>query len=200
MLLPTGAGKSMAFQLASMLMPGICLVVAPLVSLIEDQLDNLRGVGIDRAVGITRRLSPKEKQAALRCLGRGSYVFCYVAPERLQMDDFREALRAITAGSSISLIAIDEAHCVSEWGHDFRTSYLNVARNARRFCERDRIVPPLLGLTGTASRSVLKDVQHELGIEDFGAVITPRSFDREELDFRVIPCRSSEKRLVCAAT
>jgi len=192
-LLPTGGGKSIAFQLASLLMPGPCLVIDPLISLIEDQLDNLRSIGIDRAIGITSQLSFQEKNYALRSLARGHYIFFYIAPERLQMEDFREALRAVTTGSPISLVAIDEAHCVSEWGHDFRTSYLNVARNARRYCERDGIIPPLLGLTGTASRSVLKDVQRELSIEDFDAVITPRSFDRPELNFRVVKCQSSEK-------
>jgi len=192
-LLPTGGGKSIAFQLASMLMPGPCLVIDPLISLIDDQLDNLRSAGIDRAIGITGQLSFEEKNAALRSFAHGHYLFCYVAPERLQMEDFREALRAVTTGSPISLIAIDEAHCVSEWGHDFRTSYLNVARNARRYCERDGSVPPLIGLTGTASKSVLKDVQRELSIESFDAVITPRSFDRPELNFRVVQCRSSEK-------
>ncbi|MCJ7532047.1 MAG: RecQ family ATP-dependent DNA helicase [Anaerolineales bacterium] len=195
-LLPTGGGKSIAFQLASLLIPGPCLVVDPLISLIEDQIDNLRAVGIDRAIGITRLLSTKkeEKESALRSFAHGHYVFCYVVPERLQMEDFRQALRAVTIGSPISLIAVDEAHCVSEWGHDFRTSYLNVAWNSRHYCERDGIVPPLLGLTGTASRSVLKDIQRELRIEGFDTIITPKSFDRQELNLRVIPCRSSEKQ------
>jgi len=192
-LLPTGGGKSIAFQLASLLMPGPCIVIDPLIALIDDQLDNLRAAGIDRAVGITSMLNQKERQIALDAFARGNYLFCYVAPERLQMEDFRKALRAVTTISPISLIAIDEAHCVSEWGHDFRTSYLNVARNARAYCEHNGHIPPLLGLTGTASRSVLKDVQRELGITDFDAVVTPKSFDRKELRFRVVHCRSEEK-------
>jgi len=192
-LLPTGGGKSIAFQLASLLRPGPCLVIDPLISLIEDQLDNLRSLGIDRVVGISSQISFQEKTVALRSFSHGHYLFCYVAPERLQMEDFRESLRAITTGSPVSLIAVDEVHCVSEWGHDFRTSYLNVARNAWTYCEHDGNIPPLMGLTGTASRSVLKDVQRELGIESFDAIVTPRSFDRPELNFRVVQCRSSEK-------
>jgi len=192
-LLPTGGGKSIAFQLASLLRPGPCIVIDPLIALINDQIDNLRSMGIDRVIGITSQLSQEEKIDALKAFSRGHYLFCYVAPERLQMEDFREALRAVTTISPISVIAIDEAHCVSEWGHDFRTSYLNVARNARKFCEHKGRVPPLLGLTGTASRSVLKDLQRELDIEDFDAVITPKSFDRPELGFQVVHCSSSEK-------
>ncbi|MFV2045220.1 MAG: DEAD/DEAH box helicase, partial [Anaerolineales bacterium] len=162
LLLPTGGGKTIAFQLASLLRPGPCLVIDPLIALIEDQLDNLKAIGMDRAIGITSQLAPEERRSALASFAEGQFLFCYVAPERLQMEDFRNSLRAVTAGSPVSLIAIDEAHCVSEWGHDFRTSYLNVGRNAREFCSRDGQVPPLLGLTGTASRSVLKDVQREL--------------------------------------
>lgn len=192
-LLPTGGGKTIAFQLASLLRPGPCLVVDPLIALIEDQLDNLRAVGMDRALGITSQMTADERRGALAAFAEGQYLFCYIAPERLQMEDFRESLRAVTVGTPVSLIAIDEAHCVSEWGHDFRTSYLNVGRNAREYCSRDGHVPPLLGLTGTASRSVLKDVQRELEITEFDAIVTPISFDRQELTFRVLHCRSSEK-------
>lgn len=193
-LLPTGGGKSIAFQLASLLLPGPCLVIDPLIALINDQIDNLRDAGIDRVVGITSQLSPSDKEIALNAFARGNFIFCYVAPERLQMEDFREALRGVTAISPISIVAIDEAHCVSEWGHDFRTNYLNIARNARNFCSHKGYIPPILGLTGTASRSVLKDVQRELGILDFDAIVTPTSLDRPELKFRVVHCHSSEKQ------
>lgn len=192
-LLPTGAGKTIAFQLASLVLPGPCLVIDPLIALINDQLDNLHEIGVDRAVGLTSLLSAEERTAALNALASGNYLFIYVAPERLQMEDFRTALKALTAISPISLIAIDEAHCVSEWGHDFRTSYLNVARIARSYCEHNGHVPPLVGLTGTASRSVLKDLQRELGIESYEAIVTPRDFDRKELTFQAIHCRSAEK-------
>ena len=93
----------------------------------------------------------------------------------------------------ISVIAIDEAHCVSEWGHDFRTAYLNLGRISRAYCTAYSVTPPLIALTGTASKIVLKDVQRELGITDFDAVITPTSFDRSELQFTVVTCSSSEK-------
>ncbi len=192
-LLPTGGGKSIAFQLASLLLPGPCLVIDPLIALITDQIDNLCSSGIDRVAGVTSQLSQKEKLDVLAAFSQGHYIFCYVAPERLQMEGFREALRAVTTISPISVVAIDEVHCISEWGHDFRTSYLNVGRNARKFCEYQGHIPPLLGLTGTASRSVLKDVQRELDIEDFDAIITPKSFDRPELNFQVMHCSSSEK-------
>lgn len=193
LLLPTGGGKSIAFQLASLLLPGVCLVIDPLIALIRDQITNLKRYGVDRAAGITSRLGRDNKKRILESFGNSQYLFCYVAPERLQMEDFRDALRAVTVNNPISVITIDEAHCVSEWGHDFRIAYLNIARNARNYCTKDGITPPLLGLTGTASRSVLRDIRRELEITDFQAVITPKSFDREELHFQVIHCRSDEK-------
>ena len=91
------------------------------------------------------------------------------------------------------MVVVDEAHCVSEWGHDFRTAYLNIGRISREYCESKKLIPPLIALTGTASRAVLKDVQRELQIEDFDAIITPKTFDRPELNFEVILCSSSEK-------
>lgn len=192
-LLPTGAGKSIAFQLAALLLPGRCVVVDPIISLIEDQIDNLAAVGIDRCIGITSQLTTKEREEALRAFKTGHYLFCYVAPERLQTVPFREALRALTTTTPISLVAIDEAHCVSEWGHDFRTAYLNLGRITREYCRSHGVVPPLVALTGTASKIVLKDVQRELGITAFDAIISPKTLDRPELRYTILTSRSDEK-------
>lgn len=192
-LLPTGSGKSAAFQLASLLRPGVGIVVDPIVSLIEDQLVNLSYHGIDRAARIDSTIDTKEREAVLELLARGQYWFCYVAPERFQSAPFRESLRGLTTNAPVSLVAVDEAHCVSEWGHDFRPAYLNLARVARDYCASSGTPPPIMALTGTASTSVLKDVQRELGIPDFEAVIVPKTFDRKELRYETIPCRSGEK-------
>lgn len=194
-LLPTGSGKSIAFQLASFLRPGVGIVVDPILSLIEDQIENLRHHGIDRVERIVGTQSVQEREDALALLSRRQYWLCYVAPERFQSESFRDSLRGLTTNTPVSLVAIDEAHCVSEWGHDFRPAYLNLAKTAREYCAMGTQAPPLMGLTGTASRSVLKDVQRELGILDFDAVIVPKSFDRKELSFEAIPCRTSEKPL-----
>ena len=193
-LLPTGAGKSIAFQLGAICLPGMCIAVAPIVSLVEDQLDNLDRVGIDRAVGITSNISDRQqREAAVTAVGRGWYLYCYVAPERFQIASFRDALRQATATVPVCSVAIDEAHCVSEWGHDFRTAYLNLGRIARDYCKYGDFVPPLIGLTGTASYIVLRDVQRQLGILDYDALVTPTSFDRRELSFHIMTCRSEEK-------
>ncbi len=192
-LLPTGAGKSIAFQLASFLLPGRAIVIDPIISLMEDQLDNLQMVGIDKAIAITSQITdPQDRSKVLSLFGQGEYLFAYIAPERFQTVEFREALRRLTTHTPISLIAVDEAHCVSEWGHDFRTAYLNIGRTSRAYCESNGIIPPLLALTGTASRTVLKDVQRELQI-DFDAIITPKSFDRTELRFHILTSSSAEK-------
>jgi len=193
-LLPTGAGKSIAFQLASLVLPGRTLVVDPLVSLMDDQIDNLQAVGIDRCIAITSQIDdPEEKAQVLSLLGQGEYFFAYIAPERLQTVGFRQAIRSLTAHTPIAVIAIDEAHCVSEWGHDFRTAYLNIGRICRNYCESNGFTPPLIALTGTASPAVLKDLQRELQITDFDSIITPKSFDRAELSFAVVRSPSVEK-------
>jgi ATP-dependent DNA helicase RecQ len=194
-LLPTGHGKSAAFQLASMLIPGVTIVIDPILALMDDQLDNLRRAGIDRAVCISSQIEdPDLRSEIIEAFGQGQYLFCYVAPERLQTNEFRNALTALTVTTPVALIAIDEAHCVSEWGHDFRTAYLNIGRTSRHYCRsQEGRIPPLLALTGTASHAVLHDVQRELQIEDFDAIITPRTFNREELRFAVFSCQSSEK-------
>ena len=195
-LLPTGAGKSLIYQLAGLLMPGMTLVVDPLVSLIEDQVEGMRSYGIDRAAPITGKLSSSdERKRLLLRVEHGEYHFVLVAPERLQSPNFRNTLKALTNVSSINLAVIDEAHCVSEWGHDFRPAYLKLGDNLRRFgTGQDGSSPPLLALTGTASRAVLRDMIVDLNIDQTrsDALIRPPSFDRPELYFRIIRTRPPE--------
>jgi ATP-dependent DNA helicase RecQ len=188
-LLPTGAGKSMIYQLAGLLMSGLTLIVDPIVALIEDQVDGLSRQGIDRTLGITaadRRAGTTD--AKLARIEAGDALFVFVAPERLQQKRFRDALRVMTMSTPVSLIVVDEAHCVSEWGHDFRTSYLDIGRVLRDVCaDPTGRPPPLLALTGTASRAVLKDMLIELSVDrgDPAVIITPSEFDRPELRYQV---------------
>lgn len=126
---------------------------------------------------------------------RGEYQFVFHAPERLQSPQFRGALRALVQSSLVNLAVIDEAHCVSEWGHDFRPAYLNLAANLRNFgADREGRPPPILALTGTASRAVLHDILAELGIDRArsDALIRPESFDRKELTFDILRTTPSE--------
>jgi ATP-dependent DNA helicase RecQ len=188
-LLPTGAGKSLIYQLAGLVLPGRTLVIDPLVALMEDQVDGLRANGIDRVAAISSYSTQQGQQDALLEQVRTGYaLFVFVAPERLQQRSFREALRTLTHTSLVNLAVVDEAHCVSEWGHDFRTSYLNLGQTIRDVCKDVRgTPPPILALTGTASRAVLRDVLIELEIERDSerSVVRPQSFDRAELRFEI---------------
>ena len=193
-LLPTGAGKSIAFQLTSLLLNGVTLVIDPIIALINDQIENLNRIGIDRIAGITSLISNRKmRERTMKAFSMGDYIITFISPERLQTKDFRTAINGLTTITPIPLVAIDEAHCVSEWGHDFRTSYLNIGRISRVYCGIGRNKPCLIGLTGTASNSVLRDVQRELDIKDFNAVITPKTFDRKELSYDDFECTSQEK-------
>ena len=189
-LLPTGAGKSIIYQLAGLLMPGITLVVDPIIALMEDQVEGLRRYGIDRALFISRSLvSPEERRRFLRRMERGEYQFVLLSPERLQSPEFRGALGALAVPSLVNLAVIDEAHCVSEWGHDFRPAYLNLADNLRNFGkDGSGRPPPILALSGTASRAVLRDMLTYFKIDRnrSDALIRPASFDRKELRFEII--------------
>ncbi|MEI7614296.1 MAG: DEAD/DEAH box helicase [Betaproteobacteria bacterium] len=197
-LLPTGAGKSIVYQLAGLIQPGITIVIDPLVSLVDDQVRGLSGYGIERVMGITMEslsLGGK-RQAVLNRVESGEYLFLLMSPERLQIPDFRRTLLALREHSSVNLAVIDEAHCVSEWGHDFRTAYLNLGRNLRSHCKADEdISPPILALTGTASRAVLRDMLADLEIDpsDSDAVIRPTSFNRKELTFEIRRVRPDER-------
>ena len=195
-LLPTGAGKSLIYQFAGLLLPGRTLVVDPIVSLIDDQVDGLQAQGIDRVIGITGAdTAAGQTLAKLDRVRRGDALFLFVAPERLQMDSFREALRTLTVATPINICVVDEAHCVSEWGHDFRPSYLEIGKVLEHWVVDTRgSDAPLLALTGTASRSVLRDALVELDVDrsDPESVIVPRNFDRPELTFDVVTARSGE--------
>ncbi len=187
-LLPTGAGKSLIYQMAGLVLPGRTIVIDPLVALMEDQERSLKAQSMDRIVaisGFTAQAGLGEE--ALRQVQSGDALFIFIAPERLQVPRFRDALRVLATTTPINLAVIDEAHCVSEWGHDFRTAYLNVGKTLRKFgADSAGQAPPLLALTGTASRAVLKDVLNDLNItqKSGNTLIKPRTFDRPELRFR----------------
>ena len=189
-LLPTGAGKSIIYQLAGLCLPGRTVVVDPIVALIEDQIDGLAAHGIDRVVGITGATTRAgETKNLLESVAGADALFVLVAPERLQTQSFRAALREMTSVTPVNLVVIDEAHCVSEWGHNFRPSYLGLGRTLREHCQdREGSPPPILALTGTASRAVLKDVLFQLGIEEKepNTVVRPATFDRKELHYSVV--------------
>ena len=143
----------MIYQMTGLILPGRVLVVDPITSLIDDQISGLAEHGIDRAHGITARNSGESMHHA-----ENAY-FVFVAPERLQRQKFRDLLAASARSFPVSLVVVDEAHCVSEWGHDFRTAYLNFGRTVRTVCDPSGLgAPPILALTGTASRAVLSDV------------------------------------------
>ena len=188
-LLPTGGGKSIIYQLSGLLQPGVTLVVDPINALIDDQLHGLREYGVDLAIGITGDLDRRRREHLLYRMERDQFLFVLHSPERLQSPQFRAALTSLAESSVVNLAVIDEAHCVSEWGHDFRPSYLNVGRTLRKIGAGSvgDGVPRLLALTGTASRAVLRDMLNDLDIDQrrSEALIRPDSFDRPELKFEI---------------
>ena len=180
-LLPTGSGKSVCYQLAAVLQPAVSFVVCPIKSLMYDQKAELDIVGFNRANYVTGDMSAQEKQLIQVEFGRGKYFYVFVSPERFQTRAFRQEMSAIGLDLAFAYAVIDEAHCLSEWGHDFRTSYLNLANTIERFAPDASYI----GLTATASVNVLKDIQIEFSIED-DCIRTPLNFTRDELRFEVI--------------
>lgn len=198
-LLPTGSGKSLIYQLTGVLRPGLCLIVDPIQALIDDQDRRFRDVGIDRVVAIHsgRTRDPSARTEMLGTIARGDALFALVTPERLQNTGFRNSLANAAYETTINLAVVDEAHCVSEWGHDFRPAFLRLGASLRRF-GRNRWdePPPILALTGTASPRVLSDTLSALDIDRRlpGALQHPESFDRPNLRFHIHAGSPSEKR------
>jgi len=189
-LLPTGAGKSIIYQLAGLVLPGRTIVVDPITALIEDQTEGLAAHGIDRVTAITAaRLRETGRDVVFDEVASANALFVLIAPERLQDLEFRQRLHEMAASTPVNLAVIDEAHCVSEWGHDFRPSYLNMGEVLRSHTrDHEGKPPPLLALTGTASRAVLKDVLVQLDIVQLSenTLIRPKSFDRPELGYHLV--------------
>lgn len=172
-VLPTGAGKSLVYQFAAQLLPGVTIVISPLLALMKDQVDSLR----ERAVGVAVINSDQphqESAAALQTVARGAAKLLYVTPERFENDDFMREARAL----NVSLLVVDEAHCLSEWGHSFRPNYLTLGEVAARLGR-----PTLLALTATATPWVRRDIAERLRLRE--PVVIVRGTDRPNLFLEV---------------
>ena len=196
-LMPTGGGKSLCFQVPTMVMGGLCLVITPLIALMKDQVENLRRRDI-RAAAIYTGMTYEQQKVALDNCQWGPYHFLYVSPERLESAEFRERLARLP----ICLIAVDEAHCISQWGYDFRPSYLKIAEIrdlvARKACGLEDAslqngstaayslktgVVPILALTATATPDVVDDIQERLAFREKN--VLRKSFLRSNLSYVV---------------
>lgn len=180
-LLPTGGGKSLTYQLACLLQPCISFVVCPIKSLMYDQIKDLELAYIQNIDSINSDTIGAERTEILDNYSNGKYFFVFISPERFQTKDFRERLVAINSQLNFSYAVIDEVHCLSEWGHDFRTSYLNLSNTIKKYCPSINF----LGLTATASVNVLKDIQLEFNTDQKN-VKTLTDYTRPELEFIVI--------------
>jgi ATP-dependent DNA helicase RecQ len=181
-ILPTGGGKSLAYQLPATLLDRLTVVVSPLIALMKDQVDAFNRRGLGRAVAIHSNLAPGSARAAFEQVRAGAARLLYLAPERLDIPEWRGRLRETAPG----LLVIDEAHCVSQWGYDFRPAYLAL----REVAEQLRPCA-VLALTATATPAVREDVIRQLGLRDPFVFVAP--FDRPNLRLEVIPCESPDK-------
>ena len=183
-LLPTGGGKSLCFQLPALARPGLTVVVSPLIALMKDQVDALQASGV-AATFLNSTLSAEEARARLRGLHGGEYKLLYVAPERLMLEGWVENLKAW----NVTAIAIDEAHCVSEWGHDFRPEYRQLAKLRTTLPD-----VPMMALTATATGRVREDIITHLKLRDPQTFVA--SFNRPNLTYRVVPKDEPAKQII----
>ena len=172
-LMPTGGGKSITFQIYSLSTKGICIVITPLIALMKDQVESLNRRGI-KALAVHSGMSPREIKLTLDNAVWGEYKFLYISPERLNSERFRERLEKM----NVNLITVDEAHCISQWGYDFRPSYLNIVQIRKILPEAK-----FLALTATATPKVADDIQEKLGFEKKN--LLKMSFERENLNYLV---------------
>jgi ATP-dependent DNA helicase RecQ len=181
-VLPTGGGKSVCYQVPAMVLPGLTVVVSPLISLMKDQVDALTSRGIP-ATFVNSTLTSGEVSERMARVTRREVKLLYVAPERFDVGSAADRLRDV----GVSLLAIDEAHCISEWGHDFRPSYLRIAQ------VRERLGwPQTVALTATATPHVRTDIARQLRLEDPETIIT--GFDRQNLRYHVVPTRTDAEK------
>ncbi len=178
-VMPTGSGKSLCYQLPALVLPGLTLVVSPLIALMKDQVDALRANGV-AATFVNSSLTSSEIDTIVREAQQGRWKLLYLAPERLAIPAFRHVLRTLP----VSLIAVDEAHCISEWGHDFRTDYRNLAQIRQVFP-----TVPWIALTATANERVREDVRAQLHLENGRVFLS--SFNRPNLTYLVQPKKGS---------
>jgi ATP-dependent DNA helicase RecQ len=181
--MPTGGGKSLCFQLPSLMQEGICIVISPLVALMEDQVKGLQNKGI-KAMALTGGMGYRELDTALDNCIYGNYKFLYLSPERLQQDLVQERIKLM----NVNLIAVDEAHCISQWGHDFRPAYRNIS-----FLKDLKNGTPFIALTATATLTVVKDILKELALEDIE--VLKDSFYRENISYNVSIAENKFNRL-----
>ncbi|MEG3072121.1 MAG: RecQ family ATP-dependent DNA helicase [Candidatus Syntrophopropionicum ammoniitolerans] len=173
-IMPTGGGKSICYQIPA-LMSGTTLVISPLISLMKDQVEALCSLGIPAAF-INSSLNHQELLTVLKGVGRGMYKIIYAAPERLENEQFI----AMANNLGITLLAVDEAHCVSQWGHDFRPAYLMISPFIKKLAQR----PVIAAFTATATPGVTRDIVNQLALDKPNVVIT--EIDRANLFFTVI--------------
>lgn len=183
-LLPTGGGKSICYQIPTLLLPGICVVISPLIALIKDQVNTLNAKGV-KAIALTAQLTTNEMVIAFDNLKFGNFKFLYLSPEKLQSNLVQEKIREL----NVALIAIDEAHCISEWGHDFRPSYLKL-----KILRALHPQTPIIALTATATDLVLSDIEKNLELNS--AVTFKKSFFRKNLEYSVVYCENSLEKLL----
>ena len=187
-LMPTGGGKSLCYQIPALLRPGTGIVVSPLIALMQDQVSALREAGV-RAAFLNSSLSAEEAGSVERGLLAGDYDLLYVAPERLMMPRFLQQLERLQASARLALFAIDEAHCVSQWGHDFRPEYMQLSLLHERFPGVPRIA-----LTATADRVTREEIVLRLGLE--GARLFVSSFDRPNIRYRIVEKANARAQLL----
>lgn len=202
-LLPTGGGKSLCYQLPCLLQPSINFVVCPIKSLMYDQNENLVNMLVTNVSFITSDLDANERRQIETDFEQGRYLFVWISPEKFQIPSFREKITSIVANFSIAYAVVDEVHCLSEWGHDFRTSYLNLAKTIDKLSPKDENGEgkiKFIGLTATASVNVLKDIKIEFSrrkqrLEDEN-IKSLLDYSRKELQFEVINDKGNKSKQI----